>query len=72
MKNYVEVKTNLGEYTVEISTGDWNAARYTVWTDTGENVADGVYQQAYDSLREVAEQVVENYISELAALEINC
>lgn len=64
METYVDVKTNLGEYTVEINTDGWGSVKYTVWSDIGEAVADGVYSQAYDSFQEVADAVVEQYLEE--------
>jgi hypothetical protein len=64
METYVDVRTNVGDYTVEINTGGWGAAKYTVWTDTGEAVADGVYAHAYDTFQEVADAVVEKYLKD--------
>lgn len=64
METYVDVRTNLGEYTVEIKTNGWGSVKYTVWNDTGEVIDDGVYSQAYDSFQEVAESVVEKYLAE--------
>lgn len=64
METYIDVKTNAGEYVVEINTSGWGTVKYAVWSDTGEVVDDGVYSQAYDSFQEVAESVVEKYITE--------
>lgn len=64
METYVDVRTNVGDYTVEINTSGWGSAKYTVWTDTGEAVADGVYSQAYDNFQEVADAVVEKYLAD--------
>lgn len=64
METYVDVKTNLGEYIVEISSTGWDSAKYTVWTDDGKAVADGFYSQAYDNFQELADAVVEKYLEE--------
>jgi hypothetical protein len=69
MKTYIDIRTNVGEYVVEINTSERESVRYAVWTDTGEVVDDGVYSQAYDSFQEVAESVVEKYIAEFELVD---
>lgn len=69
MKTYIDIKTNVGEYVVEINASERESVRYAVWTDTGEVVDDGVYSQAYDSFQEVAESVVEKYIAEFELVD---
>lgn len=64
METYVDVRTNVGDYTVEINPNNWDSVKYTVWTDTGEVVDDGVYAQAYDNFQEVADAVVEKYLAQ--------
>lgn len=65
MKEYIDVDTGIGTFTVELSIGGWGALRYTVWDQAGEDVADGVYEFSYDSLTQVAEDVVFKYVQEL-------
>lgn len=69
MKTYIDIKTNVGEYVVEINSSERESVRYAVWTDTGEVVDDGVYSQAYDSFQEVAEYVVDKYIAEFELVD---
>jgi len=69
MKTYIDIRTNVGEYVVEINTSERESVRYAVWTDTGEVVDDGVYSQAYDSFQEVAESVVDKYIAEFELID---
>lgn len=64
MKAYLDIKTNMGVYAVEVSTEGYGAANYTIWNESGTSVTDGVYLLPFDSLREVAEQVVEEFVSE--------
>lgn len=69
MREYIDVDTNIGIFTVELSIGGWGSLRYTVWDQTGEDVADGIHGIPYDSLVQVAEDLVFKYVQELEFID---
>lgn len=69
MREYIDVETGIGTFTVELSIGGWGAIRYTVWDQFGEDVADGIHGIPYDSLTQVAEDLVFKYVQELEFID---
>jgi hypothetical protein len=65
MKQYIDVETGIGKFTVELLMDDDMNFPYSIWDDQGEVVADGTISVAFDSLRDVAEAAVGRYIREL-------
>ncbi len=65
MKQYIDVETSIGDFTVELQMEDRAAFSYSIWDDQGDVVDEGSISVAFDSLRDVAEAAVSKYIREL-------
>lgn len=65
MKQYIDVETGIGNFTVELVMDDNMNFPYSIWDDQGVVVADGSISVAFDTLRDVAEAAVGRYIREL-------
>lgn len=65
MKQYIDVETGIGKFTVELVMDDDMNFPYSIWDDQGAVVDDGTISVAFDSLRDVAEAAVGRYIREL-------
>lgn len=65
MKQYIDVDTSIGKFTVELHMEESMNFPYSIWDDQGEVVDEGAISVAFDSLRDVAEAAVSRYIREL-------
>ncbi len=65
MKQYIDVDTGIGKFTVELQMDDNMNFPYSIWDDQGVVVDEGSISIAFDSLRDVAEAAVSRYIREL-------
>ncbi len=65
MKQYIDVETGIGNFTVELQMDDGVVFPYSIWDDQGDVVDEGSISVAFDSLRDVAEAALSRYIREL-------
>ena len=65
MKQYIDVETGIGNFTVELQMDDGVVFPYSIWDDQGDVVDEGSISVAFDSLRDDAEAALSRYIREL-------